>query len=90
MYVDNSWRKTPLASKHTITGNLAFSTNAFNVKYVGEFTDVLGKWDLGLLANIKKPFSVENAFGLGNESIFDTENQDIDYYRVRFEDNLYR
>ena len=90
MFMDNAWNKFPLASKHMLTGNYAFATGAFNIKYIGDFTDVLGKWDMGLLANIKKPFAVNNFFGLGNETFFDTENKGIDYYRVRFEDNLYR
>lgn len=90
MFMDNAWNKFPLASKHMLTGNFAFTTRAFNIKYVGDFTAVLGKWGLGLLANIKKPFAVNNFFGLGNETFFDTENKGIDYYRVRFEDNLYR
>lgn len=90
MFLDNEWRKKPVASKHSLTGNMAFATQAFNIKYIGEFTEVLGKWNVGVLADIKRPFSVNNFFGLGNESIFDIENQGIDFYRVRFEDNLYR
>ena len=50
----------------------------------------MGKWDLNLLADVHKPFFVNNYFGLGNDSFFDVENQDINYYRVRFENIVYR
>ena len=43
-----------------------------------------------MFVNIQKPFSVDNFFGLGNESEYDFENREIDFYRARFENNLYR
>lgn len=84
------WRKAPFASRHFLSGDLALATGAFNIKYKGEFTDVLGKWDLELEAKIQKPFSIDNFFGLGNESVYDFDNTSIDFYRARFENNLYR
>ena len=46
--------------------------------------------NLELLTNIQTPFSVDNFFGLGNESTHDFKNRPIDYYRSRFENNLFR
>ncbi|MFY0653541.1 MAG: BamA/TamA family outer membrane protein [Cyclobacteriaceae bacterium] len=86
----HGWRKTPFAAKHKFSADYAFATNAFNIKYDATFTDVVGKWDLGLLADVRKPFFVDNYFGMGNNSFFDVDNQDIDFYRVRFENILYR
>lgn len=90
MFTKQGWRKKPFASKHKFTANYAFATNAFNIKYDGLFTDVLGHWDLGLLTDVRRPFFVNNFFGIGNNSFFDVDNRDIDYYRVRFENILYR
>ena len=71
IFTKKSWRKEPFASKHKFSTDFAFATNAFNVKYVGIFTDAVGKWDLNLLADVHKPFFVNNYFGLGNDSFFD-------------------
>ena len=90
IYTKNGWRKEPFSSKHKLSADFAFATNAFNIAYDGIFTDVVGKWDLRLLADVRKPFFVNNYFGLGNDSFFDLENQEINYYRVRFENILYR
>ena len=90
IYTKNGWRKNPYASKHRLSGDFAFATNAFNIKYNGEFTDVIGSWDLNLVADISNPFSVNNFFGLGNSSVNDHRNRSIDYYRLRYESQLYR
>jgi len=90
MFTKQGWRKQPFASKHKFSANFAFATNAFNIKYDGVFTDAVGKWDLGLITDVRKPFFVNNFFGIGNNSIYDVDNREIDYYRVRFENILYR
>jgi outer membrane protein assembly factor BamA len=67
------------------------ATGAFNVKYNGTFTDVLGPWDLKLNVDVSAPNSVTNFFGYGNESTFNQHADDdfdvdkaIDFYRLRF------
>lgn len=90
IYTRNAWRKAPFSSKHQLTGDIAFATRAFNIKYKGTFTDVLGQWDLELLLDASNPFSVNNFFGLGNTSVNDHRNRDIDYYRIRYESALGR
>jgi outer membrane protein assembly factor BamA len=61
--------------------------------YGGKFTNVVGKWNLELDADLKAPNYVNNFFGWGNESVFDKNiveqpgidvDHAIDYYRVRF------
>lgn len=90
IFTKNGWRKFPYASKHRLSGDMAFATKAFNIKYLGEFTRVIGSWNLEVLADVSNPFSVNNFFGLGNESINDHQNRGIDYYRLRYESSLYR
>ncbi len=85
LYTKHGWRKTPFAAQHKLMGNFAFATKAFNLEYTGEFSQFAGQWNLVTEAIINQPFSVSNFFGLGNESRYDFENFDIDYYRVRYE-----
>lgn len=88
-YTKNKWRKEPFASKHTVLGTFSASTNSFNFKYNGTFTDVVGKWSLNPTVVWQQPFFVNNFFGVGNETKFldnqftAPDDKDIDYYRVK-------
>ncbi len=86
LYKHQGFRKSPFASRHSLSGSYAFATNAFNITYSGEFTDVIGRSDLLVDLDFKAPNYVNNFFGLGNESDYDPEMQDIDFYRYRFEE----
>lgn len=90
-YTKHGWRKEPFAAQHTFTAIGAFATGSFQFKYGGDYTDVLGKWDLNTSALWQEPFFVHNYFGLGNESQFlmdqfvAPDDDPIDYYRVRMD-----
>lgn len=85
VFTKHGWRKPVFKSRHTLLGNFAFATQAFNIKYRSEFSQAVGKWDLVAELEVNQPFNVANFFGLGNESVFDLENQDIEYYRARYQ-----
>ena len=93
MYTKEGWRKDPYAQKHEFKGNAAFATGAINLYYNVIFTDVIGKWDLVGDFYLQRPYAVLNYFGLGNESVYDfqqdglasIEEDAIDFYRVRYE-----
>lgn len=86
--IRHSFRKEPYAAKHIFTATHSLATRAWNFKYDGEFTDVIGKSDLLLAASAKAPNNTINFFGLGNETVFDKSGgKRITYYRARF--NLY-
>ncbi|GAB3890529.1 BamA/TamA family outer membrane protein [Spirosoma agri] len=78
------FRKETFAQQHRIIASHAFATNAFNFHYDGTFTDLVGKADLVVNADIKAPNFVQNFFGIGNETVFNKE-LGVNYYRVRFE-----
>ncbi|MGV3538913.1 MAG: metallophosphoesterase [Rufibacter sp.] len=83
VYRNHKFRKTPYASEHYLRANYAFATGAYNIRYDGEFKQVLNdKLDLGIRAAVFGPQYQINFFGLGNESGQDLEKP-IDYYRVR-------
>ena len=95
--INQGFRKTPFKSRHMFLGSYAINTSSFNFKYDGKFTEVIGKWNMELGADMKSPNYVNNFFGWGNESKFDKKiddepgidvNRPIDYYRVRFNEIL--
>lgn len=87
----HGWRKDPFASRHTLTGIGAFATGSFQLNYSGDYTDVLGKWDINTSLLWQEPFFVNNYFGLGNETEFfmnrftAPDDDPIDYHRVRMD-----
>ncbi|UTW61887.1 BamA/TamA family outer membrane protein [bacterium SCSIO 12741] len=93
MIIKQGFRKYPYKEKHRIAGNLAFATGAFKLQYKGDWTDVFGKWDVNADLLINRPYGVANFFGMGNESVFNTNKDDvpegfsrpIDFYRMRYE-----
>jgi hypothetical protein len=91
----HGFRKDPFRQRHILTGSVAPLTHSYNFLYRGTFTDVIGRWDFQLDADIKSPNFVNNFFGWGNESVYDKAieevpgidvDESIDYYRYRFEE----
>ena len=92
LFTKHGWRQEPFAQQHSFKANLALETWAVNAYYKGTFNDVVGKWDWINEATLRRPFGVNNYFGMGNESEFlyrkrdlPMEDDPIDYYRIRFE-----
>ena len=84
-FINQGFRKTPFKTQHAIAISHSLSTNAYNIKYYGDFISVLGKTDLLVRSELKAPNNVTNFFGYGNESIYDKEQPGkIKYYRTRF------
>lgn len=75
--------KQPYGYTHSIWGNYAFQTGAFNLWYAAEFKEFIGKWDLQLNAKINAPNYSRNYFGIGNDTKINTK--DNKYYRVRLD-----
>lgn len=95
-YTNHGFRKEPFKSKHKVLGSYAINTASYNFNYLGQYTDVIGKWDLETNVNLLVPNFVNNFFGMGNESKFDKNidqvvdvNNSINYYRLRFEEVAY-
>ncbi len=62
------FKKYPYKSKQAFSGEAAMKTGAFHFGYKGDFTDVFGKLDLNVSANIYAPNYRQNFFGYGNET----------------------
>lgn len=78
------FRKTPYTSLQQVMVSHSFSTDAFNIHYSGEWTDVAGGADFTLSAVVKAPDNTQNFFGFGNETPFDKTGDYTKYYRTRF------
>ena len=94
-YQKEGFRKIPFKSRHVAVLSIAPRTNSYNILYRGDFTDVIGKWGMEINADIKAPNYVNNFFGMGNETVFDSDidenpsydlERPIDFYRFRFEE----
>ena len=91
VYTKHGWRKEPFAAKHAFSAIGAFATGSYQFTYSGDYTDVLGKWDLNTSILWQEPFFVNNFFGVGNETEFlmdqfvAPDDDAIDYYRVRMD-----
>lgn len=75
--------KQPYGYMHSVWGNYAFQTGAFNFWYAAEFKEFIGKWDLQLNAKINAPNYSRNYYGIGNETKMIKD--DRQYYRVRLD-----
>lgn len=81
VYKKQQFGKAPFGYMQALWGNYAVATGAYNFWYKGIYTDVMGKWDLHLNAQINAPNYTLNYYGAGNETVkLDTTS---DYYRVR-------
>ena len=85
----DGFRKSPYATRHKILANYAFATSSYNFSYDLNVIDALGKLDFSLTAEANAPNFVNNFFGLGNETDYDSD-LDERYYRTRFEEYTLR
>jgi hypothetical protein len=94
-FLTHGFRKDPFSQRHLFLASIAPSTRSYNFTYQGKFTEVFGQWNVELDADLKVPNFVNNFFGMGNESVFNDDiedmpgldiDEDIHYYRYRFEE----
>ncbi len=77
-----AFRKEPFATEQRLSTLYAFNSSAYQLKYQGEFNDVIGKTDVLVNAQVVNPV-LNNFFGLGNETVKDP-TKSLYYYRVRY------
>lgn len=80
------FRKEPYAFKQRLVANVALREKSFNLRYLGDFNDVFGKWGIHADVSILAPASTTNFFGLGNETKRTVKEDE--YYRLRY-DNVF-
>ena len=85
-YIGHGFRKEPQKLIHKVSVLHALSTNAFQFKYEGRFTDVIGKTDLMLNADVKAPNNNINFFGYGSNTGYNQNGpkKNKSFYRTRY------
>jgi len=85
------FERNPFTSQHQISTSYYFATQGFDFSYNGEFSNVIGKLNLGIDAKFTSPNYANNFFGFGNESPNPEADEndgldvDLDYNRVKLE-----
>ncbi len=77
----HGFQKYPYSASHKVRANVAAQTGAFNIRYSGRFTELLGQWDGSLDLYALTPNNIRNYFGLGNET--KKVVRDDDFYQAR-------
>ncbi|HEY9002988.1 MAG TPA: BamA/TamA family outer membrane protein [Mucilaginibacter sp.] len=80
----DGFRTKPYSQIQELMVTHSFSTQAFDVKYHGEWVHAINNTDILIDANVKAPNNTINFFGLGNETLFDKTGDYVRYYRTRF------
>lgn len=79
----NNFVRDPFSQKHSLKTEFYSATNGLSLEYTGIFKKALKGWDLELHGLYTTPHFTQNFFGLSNESSFDKEKFEQDYYRAR-------
>ena len=89
------FRRDPFSSEQSLSANFSPARDAYNVRYLGQFTRMFGKNNLRVAAQYYGPQLLYNFFGLGNDTrnlvAEDREGSRVrnrtinNAYRVRFE-----
>jgi len=82
------FRKLPFGNMQSFSFLYSFATSAIKLYYQGEWVKAIGNANFGIEASAFAPSNTQNYFGLGNETQFDENQNNLTYYRARF--NLYQ
>lgn len=80
----DGFRKTPYTSRQQLLIAHSFATDAFRIRYSGEWIKALGKADILMNAYIQAPDNTLNFFGFGNNTPLVKGPNFRRYYRTRF------
>ncbi|WP_232066242.1 metallophosphoesterase [Hymenobacter sp. BT18] len=92
-YRTYGFRREPFATEQTLAANYAPGRQAYNVRYTGTFTDVIGDLNLNINSQLYGPQLLYNYFGKGNDTrnvLLDSDDERItnrqinNTYRIRF------
>lgn len=83
---NDGFRKLPYTSSQQLMLTHAFGTDAFRIKYNGEWIQAIGKADFTLQVYAQAPDNTVNFFGLGNNTVLNKQQPNYRrYYRARFD-----
>ncbi|WP_323028303.1 metallophosphoesterase [Gelidibacter japonicus] len=82
-YTVYGFERNPFTSQHKINAAYYFATKGYEIKYEGEFANLIGDLNFKIDANFQSPNYTLNFFGFGNETINPDDDLGRDYNRVR-------
>jgi hypothetical protein len=82
-YTKYGFRRNPFTAQHRLRGGYYFATQSFDLRYQGEFANVVGNYNFLLGAHFTSPTYSRNFFGMGNATENFEEELGKDYNRVR-------
>ena len=77
------FERNPFTSQHVLSSSYYFATNGYDLKYNGEFSNVIGNWNMGLEAAFTSPNYSINFFGFGNNTPNFDDDLGKDFNRVK-------
>jgi hypothetical protein len=78
------FRKLPYTSTQQLLITHSFATEAFRIRYSGEWIQTIGKADLSVNAFIQAPDNTLNFFGRGNQTVLNKFPGYRRFYRTRY------
>jgi hypothetical protein len=83
-YSKYNFRAVPFEYQMVIDASYATKPNSYNFYYEGTFNSIIPPLSVEIEA-LKSRLSLTNYYGFGNETIFDKESAEGDYYRLKQE-----
>ncbi|WP_158795437.1 BamA/TamA family outer membrane protein [Pedobacter sp. L105] len=81
----DGFRNLPYSTSQQVMITHSFNTDAFRIKYDGEWIHAVGKADFTIQSYIQAPDNTMNFFGRGNETPLVKDGNYRKYYRARFD-----
>ncbi len=82
-YTTNGLATNPFTTQQSLSINYFFSTEGYDIEYIGEFAHIFYNWNLGINLYHSSPNFTMNYFGTGNETTYDPDAVDRDFNRVK-------
>jgi len=78
------FRKNPYKWRQKYSLRFSPTANSWKFLYEGDYIDVIGNWDINVEAHMYYPHFTDYYYGLGNETSFDEESREEEYYHFNF------
>ncbi|RZS90515.1 metallophosphoesterase [Aquimarina brevivitae] len=82
-YTKSGFYKEPFHNKHTLKAAYYLATNGYDLSYQGEFTNMIGNWNLLINGLYTSENFAQNFFGFGNTTENPDDDLGFDYNRTK-------
>lgn len=89
-YTNHGFNGEDFRYKHVLSANYFFNFNAFEVDYLGLFSNIIPNWNFEILGYYTSPLFGKNFFGYGNDSEYDKDAVGKNFNRARMQQTKLR